>query len=106
MTILADALGLMEANRRVHPNGALQRAFGRDDWAEQPVIRNTRNMSTPENVQQMQQAVKAVYQHQNTSYGSASLQALQLVDIDMTVIDPHNWTPCERSVGLPEGSSQ
>ncbi len=62
ITILAGAHGLVEANKRVRPDRSLQRAFGRDGCAEQSVISETLNACPPENVQQMYQAMKEIYQ--------------------------------------------
>jgi hypothetical protein len=84
ITILAGARGLVEANKRVRPDGALQRAFGRQGCAEQSVISETLNACTAENVQQMQQATAAIYQQHSAGYRHDYQQRLQLLDIDMT----------------------
>jgi len=84
ITILAGARGLVEANKRVRPDRALQRAFGRDSCAEQSVISDTLDASTPENVEQMQQAMEEIYQHHSAGYRHKYEQSLQLLDIDMT----------------------
>jgi len=84
MTILAGAHGLVEANKRVRPDRALQRAFGRDGCAEQSVVSETLNASTPENVEQMWQAMKEIYQQHSAGYRHNYEQSLQLLDIDMT----------------------
>ena len=68
MTILAGAHDLVEANKRVRPDRALQRAFGRGGCAEQSVISETLNASAPENVEQMQQAMKEIYQQHSAGY--------------------------------------
>jgi len=94
MTILAGAHGLVEANKRVRPDRALQRTFGRDDCAEQSVISETLNASTPENVGQMQQAMKEIYQQHSAGYRHAYGQSLQLLDIDMT------GQPCGRKAAF------
>ena len=46
IAILAGAHGLVEANKRVRPDRPLQRAFGRDGYAEQSVISETLNASS------------------------------------------------------------
>jgi hypothetical protein len=84
ITILAGAHGLVEANKRVRPDRPLQRAFGRDGCAEQSVISETLNASAPENVEQMQQAMKEIYQQQSAGYRHDYEQSLQLLDTDMT----------------------
>jgi hypothetical protein len=84
MSILAGAHGLVEANKRVRPDRPLQRAFGRDGCAEQSVISETLNASTPQNVEQMQQAMKEIYQCHSAGYRHDYEQSLQLLDVDMT----------------------
>ena len=84
ITILAGARGLVEANKRVRPDRALQRAFGRQGCAEQSVISETLNACTEENVQQMQQATADIYQQRSAGYRHNYQQELQLLDVDMT----------------------
>lgn len=84
ITILAGARGLVEANKRVRPDRALQRAFGRQGCAEQSVISETLNACTAENVQQMQQAMADIYRQHSAGYRHNYQQGLQLLDIDMT----------------------
>ena len=93
ITILAGAHGLVEANKRVRPDRALQRAFGRDGCAGQSVISETLNACTPENVEQMQQAMKKIYQQHGTGCRHDYEQSLQLLDTDMT------GQPCGRKAG-------
>ena len=84
VTILAGAHGLVEANKRVRPDRALQRAFGREDCAEQSVISETLNACSPKNVEQMQQAMIEIYQQHGMGYSHDYQQGLQLLDVDMT----------------------
>jgi hypothetical protein len=84
VTILAGARGLVEANKRVRPDQALQRAFGRKGCAEQSVISETLNSCTGENVRQMEQAMIDIYQQHSAGYRHNYQQALQLLDVDMT----------------------
>lgn len=84
ITILAGAHGLVEANKRVRPDRALQRAFGRNGCAEQSVISGTLDACTTENVEQMREAKKAIYQQHSAGYRHNYECALQLLDIDMT----------------------
>ncbi len=84
ITILAGARGLVEANKRTRPDRALQRAFGRDGCAEQSVISETLDTCTPENVEQMHQATKEIYQQHSAGYRHKYDQSLQLLDVDMT----------------------
>jgi hypothetical protein len=84
ITILAGAHGLVEANKRVRPDRALQRAFGREGCAEQSVISDTLDACTRENVKQMQQAAQEIYQQHSAGYRHDYQQGLQLLDMDMT----------------------
>jgi hypothetical protein len=84
ITILAGAHGLVEANKRVRPDRALQRAFGRAGCAEQSVISETLNACSPENVEQMHQATVGIYQQHGAGYRHDYQQGLQLLDVDMT----------------------
>ncbi len=94
ITILAGAHGLVEANKRVRPDRALQRAFGRDGCAEQSVISETLNACTPENVEQMQQAMKEIYQQHSAGYRHDYERSWQLLDVDMT------GQPCGRKAAF------
>ena len=84
ITILAGAHGLVEANKRVRPDRALQRAFGRSGCAEQSVISETLDACTAENVEQMREAKKEIYQQHSAGYRHDYESSLQLLDIDMT----------------------
>jgi len=94
MTILAGAHGLVEANKRVRPDRGLQRAFGRDGCAEQSVISETLNACTPENVAQLEQAMKEIYRQHSAGYCHDYKQSLQLLDTDMT------GQPCGRKAAF------
>ncbi len=84
ITILSGAHGLVEANKRVRPDRALQRGFGRNGCAEQSVISETLNACTPENVKQMDQAMTEIYQQHSAGYRHNYEQTLQVLDADMT----------------------
>jgi hypothetical protein len=84
ITILAGAHGLVEANKRVRADCALQRAFGRHGCAEQSVISQTLDACTAENVAQMRKAKKEIYQQHSAGYRHDYECSLQLLDIDMT----------------------
>ena len=84
ITILAGAHGLVEANKRVRPDRALQRAFGRNGCADQSVISQTLDACTAENVKQMREAKKKIYQQHSAGYRHDYESSLQLLDIDMT----------------------
>jgi hypothetical protein len=82
IAILAGAHGLVEINKLVRPDAALQAAFGRADCAEQSVVQDTLDACTDENVKQMQTAVDQIYRLQSQGYRHAYQQRLQLLDID------------------------
>jgi len=60
ISILAGAHGLIEINTRLRADSGLQRAFGRKRCAEQSVVQDTLNACTPENVEQMEQALQTI----------------------------------------------
>jgi hypothetical protein len=84
ISILAGGHGLVEVNKRVRSDRALQRAFGRDGCAEQSVISDTLSAASTENVHQMQDAMTEIYQQHSTGYRHDYEQQFQLLDVDMT----------------------
>jgi hypothetical protein len=58
IAIAAGAHGLVEINKQVRPDLALQAAFGRDGCAEQSVVQDTLDACSIENVEQMHQACR------------------------------------------------
>lgn len=84
IALLAGAQGLVEVNKRVRPDAALQRAFGRSGCAEQSVIQDTLDACTAENVAQMEEAVTLIYRRHSRGYHHPYPQQWQLLDIDLT----------------------
>ena len=84
ITILAGGQSLSEANKRVGAEPVLQRAFGRERCAEQSVISQTLDACTTENVSQMEQAMKVLYQEHSAGYGHNYERDWQLLDIDLS----------------------
>jgi hypothetical protein len=84
INILAGGQGLVEINNRVQPDEALQRAFGRQDCAEQSTVSDTFNACTPENVRQKRQALQELYRIHSQGYQHNYQQGLQVLDVDMT----------------------
>jgi hypothetical protein len=82
LAILAGAQGLVEINKRVRADRALQVAFGREGCAEQSVVQDTLDACTVQNVAQMQEAVDQIYRRQSQGYRHDYEQRLQLLDID------------------------
>lgn len=84
MAILSGAHGLVEVNTRVRTDLALQRAFGRTACAEQSVVQETLSACTAENVQQMEEAVDAIFRAHSQTYRHNYKKGLLLLDIDLT----------------------
>ncbi len=82
IAILAGAHGLVEINKRVRADPALQAAFGRCGCAEQSVVQDTLDACTDENVRQMHTAVDQIYRLQSQGYRHDYQEHLQLLDID------------------------
>jgi hypothetical protein len=84
INILAGGRGLVETNKNVRADPALQRAFGREGCAEQSTISDTVNAAVEENVGEMRQAVTEVYRLRGQGYGHPYQTYLQLLDVDMS----------------------
>src|SRR5258706_7662872 len=84
ISLLAGAHGLVEINTRLRADGALQRAFGRSRCAEQSVVQDTLNACTPENVEQMEDALDAIYRQQSQGYQPDYHADFQILDVDMS----------------------
>jgi Transposase DDE domain group 1 len=83
ITMLAGGHGLVESNTRVRPEPAIQLAFGRQDCAEQSTISETFNACTPENVEQLRQALKIILHQQGQSPKHDYAHDWQVLDVDM-----------------------
>jgi hypothetical protein len=68
ISILAGSHGLVETNKRVRPDPALRRAFGRAACAEQSTLSETINCATEQNITELQAAVKTIYQRFSRGY--------------------------------------
>lgn len=84
INILAGGHGLVEVNRRVKSDEALQRAFGRTGCADQSTISDTLNACTEENVQQMRQGLAEIYRSYGRGYRHIYREQAQILDVDMT----------------------
>ena len=80
--MLAGAQGLVETNKRVRPDRALQIAFNRQGCAEQSTISETLNACTAENVAQLEEAVKLIYRQHSAGYRHNYQEQFQLLDAD------------------------
>src|SRR5689334_1624989 len=68
LTILAGGQALVEANKLVGADPALQKAFGLMASPDQSTIQDTLNACDEQNLQQMQQALKEIYQIHSQGY--------------------------------------
>jgi hypothetical protein len=84
ITILAGGVGLVEANTRVRPDRAVQRAFGRNSCADQSTISDTLNTCTAEHVAQLRTAVTIVFRQHSQAYRHEYQREWQLLDVDVT----------------------
>ncbi len=84
IAILAGARGLVEINTRLRCDTALQRAFGRPECAEQSVVQETLDACTPENVEQLQQALNELFQQHSATSQHNYQQSLLLMDADLS----------------------
>jgi Transposase DDE domain group 1 len=84
IAILAGAHGLVEINKRVRPDPALQAAFGRSGCAEQSVVQDTLDACTSENVGQMAQALETIFRQHSQAYRHDYRQSYLLLEVDQT----------------------
>ena len=84
ISLLAGAHGLGEINTRLRADPVLQRAFGRDQCAEQSVVQRTLDACTATAVKQMEQAMDMIYRQHSRGYQHDYRASLQIVDIDMS----------------------
>ena len=84
ISLLAGAHGLVEINTRLRADSALQQAFGRSRCAEQSVVQDTLNACTPENVEQMEQALDSIYRQHSQGYQHDYEADFQILDVDMS----------------------
>lgn len=84
ITILAGAQALVELNKILRADLALQKAFGRSACAEQSTVQDTLDACTRTNVEQLEKAVRQIYQHFSRGYLHNYNQRPQLLDLDFT----------------------
>jgi hypothetical protein len=84
LSLLAGARGLVEINKRLRSDPALQRAFGRQACAEQSVVQETLDACTPANVCQMHSAFHQIYRRFSGGFRHNYQEQLQLLDADLT----------------------
>jgi len=84
IAMLAGAHGMVEINTRLRADPALQRAFGREQCAEQSVVQETLDACTAENVQQLEHAMDTIYRQHSRGFRHDYAGAYQLLDVDMS----------------------
>jgi hypothetical protein len=84
IAILSGAKGLVEINKRVRSDPALQAAFGRDGCAEQSVVQDTLDACTGSNVKQMQAAVDRILRAQSQVCRHDYCKDWLIIEVDMT----------------------
>jgi hypothetical protein len=84
IAILSGAKGLVEVNKRVRSDVALQAAFGRKGCAEQSVVQDTLDACAESSVKQMQLAVESILRaHSQVARHDFGKNWL-LMEVDMT----------------------
>ena len=84
IALLTGAAGMVEVNKRVRSERALQVAFGRTGCAEQSVIQDTLDACTGENVVEMERAMEQIYRRQSQGYRHVYSHEYQLLEVDMS----------------------
>ena len=84
INIMAGGQGIVEVNQRVKLDASLSAAFGRQQCADQSGVSATLNACQAENVEQMRQAMQAIYQRYGAGYGHDYGRSWQLLDVDMS----------------------
>jgi len=84
INILAGGHGIVEVNKRVRTDKALQMAFGRNACAEQSVISETLNACTEANADQLEEVLRKVYQQFSKGYQHDYEKGYLLLDVDLT----------------------
>lgn len=84
IALLAGAQGMVEINKRVRNDVALQVAFGRKRCAEQSVVQDTLDACTAQNVTQMEAAQDEIYRQRSRGYRHRYSSQWQVLDVDMT----------------------
>jgi len=84
IAMLAGAHGLVEINSRLRAEPALQAAFGRTRCAEQSVVQQTLDACTPQNVQQMEEALDEIYRQHSQGCQHDFQREYLLLDVDLS----------------------
>src|SRR5512133_1333381 len=94
IAILAGASGMVEVNKRVRAERAVQVAFGRKGCAEQSVVQDTLDACTEQHGVEMHLAMEQIFRRNSQSYRHDYQQEWQLLEVDMS------GRPCGRKAAL------
>jgi hypothetical protein len=94
IAILAGAQGMVEVNKRVRAERAMQVAFGRKSCAEQSVVQDTLDACMDQNVTEMHRAMAQIFRQQSQGFRHDYQREWQLFDVDMS------GRPCGRKAAL------
>ena len=84
IALLAGAEGVVDLNRLVRADPALQRAFGRTACAEQSTVQDTLDAATEDTVIQMEAALATIFRRHSAAYRHPYRQRPLLLDVDLT----------------------
>lgn len=84
LLILSGGEGLVELNRRVRADTALQQAFGQAGCAEQSTVSRTLEACTPQNVEQLRAACEQLHRRYGQVYAHPYPQQLLWVEVDLS----------------------
>ncbi len=84
VAILAGACGLVEINKLVKADPALFKAFGLPGCPDQSGVQTTLSECTPQNVWQLHEAFKEIYQKYSLGYHHNYAKKWQVLDGDIT----------------------
>jgi hypothetical protein len=84
ITILAGGGGVVEVNRCLRTDRALQRAFGRSACADQSTVSDTLNACTPDNVREMRTALQQLLRQHGRAYRHDYAATWQVLDVDLS----------------------
>ena len=94
IALLAGAHGLVEINRLLRADPALQAAFGRPACAEQSVVQDTLDACTADNVAELHGAMVAIYRQHSRGYRHDYDRDWQILDVDLSGL------PCGKKAAL------
>jgi hypothetical protein len=84
MLLLTGAHRMVQINTTLRADPALCQAFGLSGCAEQSVVQDTLDACTDQNVEQMRQAMNAIFRAHSRAFGHDYQQQLQVLDIDLS----------------------